>query len=72
MRRDDWGNGRQRVRAKQVNATPAAPPAPDPVVMDKTEMDRLLDKIGATGIESLSSDERALLDKISRRRRDLH
>lgn len=48
----------------------AAPPLPDPAQAEAAELDRLLDKIGATGIDSLTPPERAFLDGVSRRRRD--
>ena len=38
----------------------------------EAELDRLLDKISATGIGSLSPAERRALDEMSRRRKDLH
>jgi membrane associated rhomboid family serine protease len=37
---------------------------------DATALDRVLDKISATGLESLTTDERRLLDDASRRLRD--
>jgi membrane associated rhomboid family serine protease len=46
-----------------------APPPPDPAVLEAAELDRLLDKIGATGMDSLTASERAFLDGVSRRRR---
>ncbi|MGH7583573.1 MAG: rhomboid family intramembrane serine protease [Gemmatimonadales bacterium] len=38
---------------------------------ETTEIDRVLDKISAQGIESLTPDERRFLDSVARRRRDL-
>ncbi len=48
----------------------AAPRQPDPADLEAAEMNRLLDKISATGIASLSEVERHFLDAIARRRRD--
>jgi hypothetical protein len=48
---------------------PIRPAAPrlgsDPVA---AELDRVLDKISATGIESLTSDEKRFLDEVSKRK----
>lgn len=66
------GGGRQRSRARKVDIAPSAPPAPDPAALEQAELDRLLDKIGALGFDSLSPDERTFLENTSRRRRDLH
>ena len=56
------------------NAAVANHPAPRPVARDPlTELaalDRLLDKISSHGIDSLSREERKLLDEASRRLRD--
>jgi membrane associated rhomboid family serine protease len=46
-----------------------APPPPDPAALEAAELDRLLDKIGASGMDSLTTSERAFLDGVSRRRR---
>lgn len=48
------------------------PPEPPAGVVDAAELDRVLDKISASGIGSLTSDERHFLDAMARRRRDLH
>jgi rhomboid family protein len=51
-------------------ARPAAPRSTDPV---STEVDRVLDKISAHGIQSLTSEERRFLDEVSKRKqRDLN
>jgi membrane associated rhomboid family serine protease len=71
--RGDTNAGRQPM----VTPRPAAA-APQPTVEEKTgmkeavELDRVLDKISATGISSLSNDERQFLDAMARRRRDLN
>jgi len=66
---------RPRVAVSDDEATtpPAPRPTPtaepDPRQLEAAELDRLLDKIGATGIDSLTKPERAFLDHVSRRRR---
>ncbi len=50
----------------------AAPDEPPSGARDAAELDRVLDKISASGISSLTSDERHFLDAMARRRRDLH
>jgi membrane associated rhomboid family serine protease len=58
-------------------ASRKAPTAPEPRRETKgrsdetAEIDRVLDKISATGIESLTTEERRFLDAVARRRRDL-
>ena len=56
------------------NAAVANHPSPRPVARDPlaepAALDRLLDKISANGIDSLSREERKLLDEASRRLRD--
>jgi membrane associated rhomboid family serine protease len=57
------------VAKRQPRRTPrAAPPTTD--ATNATELDRVLDKISAHGLGSLTTDERQLLDDESRRRRD--
>ncbi len=67
------------VAAQQTLTTPrpsvvAAQPAPEEPhgMKEAVELDRVLDKISATGIDSLTSDERRFLDAMARRRRDLN
>lgn len=58
---------------RQVAATPSAPPVPklpDPAEVEAAEIDRVLDKISATGIGSLTTEERTFLDRVSKRRQD--
>lgn len=52
----------------------ATPPSPEGQagMKEAVELDRVLDKISATGIGSLSTDERGFLDAMARRRRDLN
>ena len=54
----------QRPTVQQM--APAPPRLPPPPGSD---LDRLLDKIGQHGIDSLTSDERRLLDEASKRMR---
>lgn len=55
-------------RRRTVTRTrPAETPAP--VESDATILDRVLDKISAEGLDSLTADERQLLDDASKRRR---
>jgi hypothetical protein len=46
-------------------STPAGPSR-----LEQAELDVLLDKIGQSGIDSLSKEERRRLDELSRRMRD--
>ena len=73
------GAGKQREVSRGDGATapkrkrevqPAAPPAPDPVQLEQQELDRVLDKISATGIASLSAEEKAFLDGVAKRRKN--
>jgi hypothetical protein len=52
---------------------PQAPPVPAPVTVPaaSTALDAVLDKIAATGMESLTPAERLMLDEWSKRLRDL-
>lgn len=52
-----------RKRTQAPAAAPSPPPRPSP------ELDRLLDKISREGMESLSAEERKLLEEVSRRLR---
>jgi hypothetical protein len=72
------GAGKQREVSRSDGATapkkrsesqPSAPSAPDPATLEKQELDRVLDKISATGIASLSSEEKAFLDGVAQRKR---
>jgi membrane associated rhomboid family serine protease len=64
------GSGRQPAPKSRAEARPTAPPVPDAAKQEQAETDRLLDKIGASGIGSLTAAERQFLDTVSRRRRD--
>lgn len=62
---------RSTQTSEAVRAAPTpAPRAPDPGELEAAEIDRVLDKISATGIASLTSEEKAFLDKVARRRKD--
>ncbi len=52
-----------RKRSQAPAAAPSPPPSPSP------ELDRLLDKISREGMESLSVEERKLLEEVSKRLR---
>jgi membrane associated rhomboid family serine protease len=56
------------ISAKRPNvpAAPAAPQRPPPA----DELDRVLDKISAEGLESLTNDERRALEEMAKRLRD--
>lgn len=51
-------------------AAKPTPRIPDPGELEAAEIDRVLDKISATGIASLTSEEKAFLDKVAKRRKD--
>jgi membrane associated rhomboid family serine protease len=57
------------VAKRPPRRTPRAM-APVTDAIDETDLDRVLDKISAYGLDSLTTDERKLLDDESRRRRD--
>jgi rhomboid family protein len=59
-----------RSNATIAKRSSVRPTVPDPPV-DFAALDKVLDKISSQGIESLSRDERTLLDEASRRLRDL-
>ncbi|HEU4631354.1 MAG TPA: rhomboid family intramembrane serine protease [Gemmatimonadaceae bacterium] len=46
-----------------------APPTPRPTLAASTDLDQLLDKISQHGLESLTADERRMLEEASRRMR---
>ncbi len=57
------------IAAQQPAARVAPPPPRSSGELRAAELDRVLDKISAGGIDSLSADERALLDAMARRLR---
>ena len=64
------------VEEEHRSAPRSTPPRPRPQAPqgdpEAAELDRLLDKIGATGIQSLSPTERRFLDEVSKRRQYPH
>ncbi|HET9066295.1 MAG TPA: rhomboid family intramembrane serine protease [Gemmatimonadales bacterium] len=66
---DHAGAARERAEAVSQVLASAAPTLPDPAEVEAEELNRVLDKIHATGIDSLSLVERAFLDDVARRRR---
>jgi len=46
------------------------PTAPDPRALEAAELDRVLDKISAAGIGSLTAEERAFLDRVAERKKE--
>ncbi len=59
------------LQSAEVAATPEPmPPLPDPATIEATEIDRVLDKISAKGISSLTREERVFLDRVSKRKQD--
>jgi hypothetical protein len=64
---DDIVARSRAVVARQRNTAVVKRTPPAQAVEDsKVEMDRILDKISASGLESLSEDERRLLDEAAR------
>jgi membrane associated rhomboid family serine protease len=61
------GAGEARERAEALAAP--APAVPDPAELEAAELNRVLDKITDTGMDSLTLAERAFLDGVARRRR---
>jgi membrane associated rhomboid family serine protease len=57
------------ARTRNVMPAATAPAAPTSMVAARAAMDMLLDKIADQGMQSLSSDERQLLDEMSRKLR---
>ena len=58
------------VARRPAPPAPRVPPTPRPVVRSGDDLDLLLDKISEHGIESLTQDERQLLEAASRRLRE--
>jgi membrane associated rhomboid family serine protease len=61
--------GRQPARSRAPAPTPQAPTPTDLQAAEAMEVDRVLDKINASGLSSLTADERRFLDNVARRRR---
>ena len=49
---------------------PQPPPKPVATAADQAELDALLDKIGAAGMDALSSSEKARLNELSKKLRN--
>ena len=58
------------VQGPWKNAPAPAPPPPPPSAADQIELDALLDKIGADGMDSLTGDEKKRLNDLSKRLRN--
>jgi hypothetical protein len=61
---------RSNAAVAQEAAVRPALPAPSPEPRDANPLNRVLDKISALGLDSLTADERRLLEDLSRRLRD--
>lgn len=66
---DHAGAARERAEAVSQMIATSAPALPDPAEIEAEELNRVLDKINATGLDSLTLIERAFLDDVARRRR---
>ena len=58
------------VQGPWKNAPAPTPPPPPPSPADQIELDALLDKIGADGMDSLTGDEKKRLNDLSKRLRN--
>ncbi len=68
---DDAVARSKAVTAQQNTAAHQRPAAPSPSAeSDAARLNRVLDKISASGLESLTAEERQLLDEASKRRRE--
>jgi hypothetical protein len=63
---DIVAQSQQAVSQRVVPAAPSAPTRPHADREGLTELDRVLDKISQTGIDSLTGDERRILEERSR------
>ena len=64
---------RRKLRVVQGGRDkPSRPPPPDEEARIKEVVDKLLEKIAASGIESLTPEERRFLDEVARRRQAQH
>ncbi|MGB0113742.1 MAG: DUF6576 domain-containing protein [Ilumatobacteraceae bacterium] len=69
-RRSSGSSGQRVVEGPWKNAPAPAPPSPGPSPADQIELDALLDKIGADGMDSLTSAEKQRLNDLSKRLRN--
>jgi hypothetical protein len=68
-KRSAGSSSRGVVQGPWKNAPAPAPPSVQPSPADQIELDALLDKIGANGMDSLSTDEKKRLNDLSKRLR---
>jgi len=69
-RQSTGSSGQRVVEGPWKNAPAPMPPPSGPSPADQVELDHLLDKIGATGMDSLSGDEKRRLNDLSKRLRN--
>lgn len=69
-RRSSGSSGQRVVDGPWRNAPAPPPPPAGPSLADQAELDTLLDKIGANGMDSLTSDEKRRLNDLSKRLRN--
>ena len=69
MRRPVMAPIRHEAEAAEEQAVAAATPHPDLPADDPEQLNRVLDKISAHGIDSLTPEERQLLTEYSERKR---
>lgn len=62
----------QHAMVSHGEQRPGAPAPPRPAALDKTqaELDRVLDKISAKGMKSLTPEERKFLDEVAKKKQD--
>lgn len=71
--RGGGGTSQQPLITTTTSAAPTQPSRDQQRgIAEAIEIDRVLDKISATGIGSLTADERRFLDAVARRRRDMN
>jgi len=63
-------SGKRVVEGPWKSAPAPTPPPPPPSAADQAELDTLLDKIGAQGMDSLTKDEKQRLNDLSKRLRN--
>jgi hypothetical protein len=64
------GSGQKVVDGPWKRGPAPMPPPSGPSAADQAELDALLDKIGANGMDSLTSDEKKRLNDLSKRLRN--
>ena len=68
--RSSKGSGQRVVEGPWTRGPAPVPPPTGPTPADQVELDALLDKIGANGMDSLTSDEKKRLNDLSKRLRN--